>query len=422
MSPQNTSTLSSVVDRFVHLLNRRSLAFVIVSAGALVIGSLVAYGVSNQNANDSGVSRLSSTSTTSTTLAVASTWKVPSSETTAPIVLTPGGAFGGSGNFNAITCIAASTCIAVGGDDNLQGVSSTLSGGTTWSAGSVQAGLPDLEAVSCSSASACVAVGQGVSAISTDGGATWKASSIPDGATTLLGVSCPTSNFCVAVGVAPGDNGPYEGELLTSNDGGVTWSNPAVPSSTGALGAVDCPSASFCVAVGASVLVSTDGGQTWSSRAVSGGSGVLRSVSCSSPTTCVAIGANPIGAQVPSASANAVLTTDGGTTWSTEVMPAGSANLFALSCNATRCEAAGTSTTGVGAEILASTNGGATWHADSAGAAGFTAVSAISCLSGSNCVFVGTSQGSPEAATSSSGIISHERAVTSLVRRQKVES
>ena len=344
-------------------------------------------------------------------------WVVPHDQGGAPVVP---GAGGTSGGFIGVSCPSANDCVAVGSDGAQGGVASTTdNGGGTWSQGALASGEPVLEAVDCSSTSLCVAVGQGASVRSTDGGATWASSSLPTSNTTLLGVDCPSASLCVSVGVSPGNAGPYAGQLLVSSDGGASWSVPSLPASLGALGSVACPTSTFCVSVGASIVVSNNGGQTWSPRTVRGGTGVLRSVSCQTATTCVAIGANPAVAQNPHAAAFEDVTTDGGATWTSVAMPSGSATLSQLSCSSTACQAAGTAYNGAAAPVLVTNDGGAQWSADSSIDSSLTAVNALSCNTGANCVFVGENGKSPVTVSTVGGVVSESSPVSALVRTQK---
>lgn len=189
---------------------------------------------------------------------------------------------------------------------------------------------------------------------------------------------------------------------MVSSDGGNTWSVPALPTDVGALGSVDCPSANLCVAVGAQVLVSDDGGQTWNAEFVDGGTGILRSVSCSSSTDCIALGSNPEGIDNAQAAAFGIVTTDGGATWSSVTLPAGSWTVNAISCsNSTDCTVGGLSSDGGTAPAWSSTDGGNTWSSVSL-PSGVSAVASLSCQSDSQCDLVGL-QGSQPASGSSQG-------------------
>jgi photosystem II stability/assembly factor-like uncharacterized protein len=382
---------------FSHYRSRR--LFVLLMAGAslmIVGGSIAAATVGKTN------TRVSSHADNPVSPIIGA-WTVPANEVSAPNVPTPGGASTGDGNFNAVSCQSSTNCVAVGADNNQDGfIATSADGGSSWTPSSVASGVPELNAVTCASSTSCVAVGSGVAVTSSDGGATWTTHSIPTPNTTLLGVSCPSSTTCVSVGVSPGNDGPYDGQLLVSSDGGATWVVPTLPSDVGALGSVDCPSATFCVAVGAQILVSNDGGQTWSPQFVDGGTGILRSVSCSSSTDCVAIGANPLGATVAQTAAFGIVTTDGGTTWNPITMPAGSWSVDAISCsNGIDCTVGGLSMSDNTAPAWTSTDGGTTWSSV-ASLSGVSAIGALSCQSASQCTVVGL-QGSQPVSGSSQG-------------------
>jgi photosystem II stability/assembly factor-like uncharacterized protein len=393
---QMKSAQANIYPKFHSFCRSRKLLILgVVGVGLLVAGgSIAAASVGGTNSH--------SPSPASNRLAPSvAIWTVPANQVNAPTISIPGGASVGNGNFNAVSCVTSTDCVAVGGNNDLAGVVATSSdGGSSWSQGTVASGEPELNAVTCQSSSDCVAVGQGATVTSSDGGATWTTHAIPTPNTTLLGVSCPSSSTCVSVGVSPGNDGPYGGQLLFSSDGGTTWTVPTLPRDVGALGSVDCPSSTFCVAVGAQILVSADGGQTWSPRFVNGGTGVLRSVSCSSASDCVAIGANPLGATVPKSVAFAVLTTDGGTTWNPVAMPAGSWTLNAISCsNGVDCTVGGLSFDASPAPAWTSTDGGQTWSSLNL-PSGVSTISSMSCQSASNCLLVGLQGSQPVSGSS----------------------
>lgn len=344
-------------------------------------------------------------------------WLIPHDQVGAPVVQSPAGLLGSS--YLGVSCSSAQECVAVGSNGNGGSVSTTNNGGATWTPGTLASGEPVLESVNCVSLSQCVAVGQGVSVRTNDGGATWTSSSLPTSNTTLLGVDCPNSALCVSVGVTPGNAGPFLGQLLISSNGGATWSVPSLPPAFGALGSVSCPTATFCVSVGASILVTNDGGRTWSQRTVNGGTAALRSVSCQSATVCVAVGGNPAIAQIPTASAFAVTTTDGGATWTSIAMPPGTATLSQVSCSSSACQAAGSAYNGAAAPMLTTSDGGTQWTANSSLASSLSAVNAISCISGTSCVFVGANGTKSVTVATVNGTVPTSGPVSASVRSRK---
>jgi hypothetical protein len=109
-------------------------------------------------------------------------------------------------------------------------------------------------------------------------------------------------------------------------------------------------------------------------------------------------------------------------TWNSVAMPAGSATLDVLSCSSSTCEAAGSSYNGAPAPILTSANGGGTWTSLPSVASSVSAVSGVTCNSGTNCVFVGRSGKTPVAVTNTGGVVSGGTPVAAMVRTQKVVS
>ncbi|MGH9090687.1 MAG: WD40/YVTN/BNR-like repeat-containing protein [Acidimicrobiales bacterium] len=323
-------------------------------------------------------------------------------QTGAPIVPQPGGAAEGHGAFNAVACRDASTCLAVGGDDQGAGViASTTDAGATWTTVPLPSGIATLDAVRCAHGPRCIAAGQGAVLISTDGGSTWALHS-PPANTTLLGVSCATTTDCLTVGVTPNPTGPYGGVLLRSTDGGGTWQPVTLPRGTPGLEAVTCPTKTRCVAVGGTVLRSVDGGKSWKVAPVAGGIQGLRSVSCTNASHCTSMGPNPEGVFNPTVAGDAIVTTDGGATWHALKLPTGTASLEDLTCpSATRCYAGGPELVATrGATFETSTDAGTTWQAQQP-PHGMSQISAMACPTATTCVMVGRSGTQPVTAASS---------------------
>ena len=165
--------------------------------------------------------------------------------------------------------------------------------------------------------------------------------------------------------------------------------------------AVSCPTAAVCYTTGSangevSVLKSIDGAASWQVLSVpaEGGSGL--SISCFSTTQCVviagesyniygnAVGNIGIGSNTP---AIALVTANGGTTWTVPALPGDFAAGIVDCPTSTACFAGGVDMNGTG-EVVASTDGGASWAAQALpGSAG--ALSDISCFSALDCTAVG---------------------------------
>ena len=87
--------------------------------------------------------------------------------------------------------------------------------------------------------------------------------------------------------------------------------------------AIACVSTQLCWAVGSDpsgtvgvVLATSNGGTTWSPQILPSGTGPLTGISCASTSQCGAVGSNPAGT-----TGSVVATTNAGTTWSDEVLP-----------------------------------------------------------------------------------------------------
>lgn len=283
-------------------------------------------------------------------------------------VVTPNTSPTDENSLMSVSCVSASSCIAVGWYDE-SGTERTLIlswDGIAWSRvvspNSAPGELNNLWGVSCVSAVSCTAVGYYDSAgsgqplvLSWDG-INWTM--VPSPAAEvgeskwLTSVSCFSATSCTAVGsYSPG--GAVRQTLVLSWDGTI-WSqvpSPNVdPLERNRLNSVSCASRSSCVAVGyyrvgsidETVVLAWDGAAWTRSTTpdVSGDDG-LESVSCDSASSCVAVGYTT----VSSANETLVLTWDG-TVWtrlaSPNPNPTGVNDLLGVSCiSMYRCTAVG---------------------------------------------------------------------------------
>jgi hypothetical protein len=157
----------------------------------------------------------------------------------------------------AVHCLAASSCVEVGGyltsaSPDHRPLVETLSGGT-WKQStppSIAGGDVHLTGVGCSSPAHCLAVGS-ANAIAEAGPDPWIASA-PSGSEKALldGAACASATTCTGVG----DEGAA-GWLLTDVSG--TWSSVFAPAPVGTvadeLAGVSCPASALCTAVGRGV-------------------------------------------------------------------------------------------------------------------------------------------------------------------------
>ena len=184
---------------------------------------------------------------------------------------TPTGATGGF--LYGISCTSASACVTTG--SSTTSTSSTLAlaevwNGTAWTVqttpGPTGATASQLYGVSCTSTSACISVGTynnsaGASVALAEqwNGTAWSVQSAltPTGATVgiLSGVSCTSASACTSVGWYENSSGVYE--TLAEVWNGTAWTIQTTPNPAGAsdsyLFEVSCPTTTSCTAAGYSL-------------------------------------------------------------------------------------------------------------------------------------------------------------------------
>jgi hypothetical protein len=207
--------------------------------------------------------------------------------------------------------------VAVGGINQAFGMLiETLSGGQ-WHATVIPATHRTSEkylgAVTCVATSSCVAVGtfgtgtsmSGVAATLAGQRWTTKELPLPDNARGIgrfgLGsIWCQSVRSCVATGTygsAAGGSDPLAEVLSDGTWTSVALPTPPAPDQQSFLNGLSCTSITSCVAVGSSdgtPLVESLSGTTWTSSSMSmppeDTSVLLESVSCPTPDSCVAVG------------------------------------------------------------------------------------------------------------------------------------
>jgi len=171
---------------------------------------------------------------------------------------------------SAVSCLSVTSCVIAGESYSLTGTQSMLLGrwnGKGFSAmkAAAPAGAKNilLNAVSCTAATSCVAAGLSTNSAYSSGfgfteiwnGRSWTADKVAvppgDSLSYLFGVSCVTSRNCIAVGAAGTAKGG-RGSALAYN--GKTWSALKVPApakgKSSTFSGVSCPRAADCVAIG----------------------------------------------------------------------------------------------------------------------------------------------------------------------------
>ncbi len=247
---------------------------------------------------------------------------------------------------------------------------STTDGGASWASQPMSSQFYELDGISCANDADCWLVGaqpeneNDIIMRTTDGGVSWVVqdrSSITVSMGVSYGISCISASDCVVVGIG----------ALTTTDGGATWTKHSVP---GELNVVACLSESRCIAEedvtsavpaneSTKVAGSSDGGVTWTHVPTFEGSGVgvLRSLSCPTPDLCLSVG----GAYSQGSFYGFVVQSlYSGNTWRViaETAEYETSDLNGVSCatGTTDCVAVGTGKGSTGV-ILRSTDSGSTW-------------------------------------------------------------
>jgi photosystem II stability/assembly factor-like uncharacterized protein len=208
----------------------------------------------------------------------------------------------------------------------------------------------------------------------TDGGQTWTLEQDPTGAAAVTSVECTTRHRCLALAT---DGMTYWTSLSTN--GGATWARGGdLPAGMSAVESLTCPSAQLCLVAGYSptgpgrgsgaIATTTDGGSTWTAAILPAGVGVLRGVTCAG-MTCLAAGTSSTATTgfVPS-SGQLLTSPDAGATWQPVSGPMAHDDAFAVSCpNAKTCVVVGVDWVGKTqpvptGSIVATTDGGAQWR------------------------------------------------------------
>jgi photosystem II stability/assembly factor-like uncharacterized protein len=266
-------------------------------------------------------------------------------------------------SLGAITCPSKKTCLATEQTQGGPEIAESSDGGSTWIAEPLPAGALSLTGITCWSVNDCIVVGQrdanasgklrGLIDLTTNGGSSWAIEKIPGSVLSLSGVSCANSQLCIAVGKAQ-TTATTPAIALRSTSGGVGWSLTAVPSGTAALVGDSCSSAEICDAIGTDAMIgSSDGGSVWSTEtvpAVSGQKLDLDAISCPAAQTCVVSGSSYV---YPVSTGAIFSTQNGGTTWTPNATPGDISDLASLACfSASVCTAVGQGESGVGGVIL----------------------------------------------------------------------
>jgi hypothetical protein len=286
---------------------------------------------------------------------------------------------------SSVSCTPAGLCVA--GDVN----------GNAFVSGDVSAATPvwtkvatgetnGLSAMACGGSGWCVAGDPfGNAAYSADAAhpatAPWSTPVSLDGINSISDVSCTPGGLCGAVDVT--------GHAVTSLDGGATWSAPVTADRLESL-RVSCVDAGggTCVAVdadrnavAATQIAHAMGPPTWVKTTGIAPAGLTSDVSCTEGGLCVVV----------TSAGKAVLSTDGGVTWSAAMATPDANRLKAVSCPAsTLCVAVDDKGNAMFSRTLATAN--PTWSSpvliDDDGTGTGATLGDISCTPEGSCVAV----------------------------------
>jgi hypothetical protein len=338
---------------------------------------------------------------------------------------------------NAVSCVSATSCEAIGWAKKGFSEAETVTlgeswNGTSWSSQSTvnptypppPATEAKLEGISCASSSMCMAVGEnklkGMAFVELWNGSNWEVPTSAYGEGfdngSRYGVACTSTTSCKVVGTT--SSSTAVAELWTKVAGTWTKGTQSAVNPEGAtevkLKDISCTSSSACTAVGSYVksgvtktLAERWNGSAWSIQTTpnpGSGSAGLSGVYCDSASSCRAVG---------SQESNPYAMSWNGTSWSTFTLPkpAGASSTVPLkiSCSSSSgCTTVGYYTEGEARKTLAERYNGSTWsiqttpnpsEAKSGVLAGSTLLG-VSCASSSSCTAVGryvtaTSQGLP---------------------------
>lgn len=340
---------------------------------------------------------------------------------TAMITPLPTGA--GEGHFTGVSCLSATSCVAVGSYVSGANQSLPLSevwNGTKWvvkpavtPAGATQTAL---NSISCLSASSCIAVGDYTTSASAStpnlalaeswNGTAWtlQSAATPAGATAaqLTGVSCASSAMCMAVG-GYDSTGTVPRHALSEVWNGSSWTLQTTPEPSGGstLSHVSCPTVSDCTAVGSPLtftpVIEQWSAGTWSIQTPATRPGqftMLSGVSCSASSACTAGGATGSGQFVAPAS---LAEAWNGSAWTiqTTVDKSGATgtSFTGLTCiSGTSCEAVGNYLTNTTPQRAAAAAwNGTKWTLQSAKSSGSrSSLAGVSCPAATTCIAVGS--------------------------------
>lgn len=217
---------------------------------------------------------------------------------------------------NAISCTSANNCVAGGSYaiSNSTGARRLMAevwNGSTWTLQRVPTPpgtAQDISGISCVAATSCTAVGSYFPSVASNdvlidvwNGSTWTRKPAPlpagDDSLNLTGVSCPAADSCTAVG--NGSGSATSGQLAAEHWNGSHWTVQNIPLAGGAsrweLAGVSCGSPASCIAVGqdgSAAMADRSNGHTWFVQLTAAPKygKEFNAVSCLDTAVCTAVG------------------------------------------------------------------------------------------------------------------------------------
>ncbi|NNN22657.1 MAG: hypothetical protein HKL80_11730 [Acidimicrobiales bacterium] len=288
--------------------------------------------------------------------------------------------------FNFPECSSSSNCLFTTPDN----IFYTVDSGLTWHLSDLSGDSVQIE--TCSSTSHCILTTPGAIYVTFNGGGTWTPSLLSGNFGIPTYISCATDLDCIGAAGGLNLNGNTPTMFFTS-DGGITWKTSAFPFTYMVVGD-DCFNATNCVAVGAinwpnsnsglpllQIMYSQDAGKSWFPSSIPAGLPRIfvqnsNLISCDSSGNCSAIVNKSI-----------LNSGDGGLTWSVVGAPSNVNSLISVSCTGSfQCFYLTITTSGPAVMYGTGPNYSFSPLPIEVG----SNVSAIACLSATNCVVAGT--------------------------------
>jgi photosystem II stability/assembly factor-like uncharacterized protein len=326
----------------------------------------------------------------------------------------------GTGQLDAVSCVGAQHCWAVGSPGQAATVSessstptpttvvdATVDGGKSWVAQTITlASAPALTGVSCTTVKLCMAVGlngsasAGIVLTTRDGGTTWLQASTPLGATVITSVDCVRATACAVIA---SDGTTFWSAL--SSDFGRSWQREGdLPAGVEDAGNLFCIGGGSCIVTGftattaghgqGAVDMSVNNGVTWTASEVPPGTGLLHGVVCTTTSSCVAVGttSTTVSAIVP-AKGSVLHSNDGGDTWSRADSSQPIDDIYGVSCPTPKaCVIVGTNWVGkpaIGTGAVASSHGSGSVFTAATTEYTPLALTALDCTTARTCIAVG---------------------------------